>query len=221
MKRKIQAVLIALVLGGASAGTFSTHLLANDAGLYDAPIPADKSLVRFLNVKLKNGVSLDFSGQKFDVDPVALSNYRLIGNGSYKISDDASSTEATLEPGKFYTVAVGADGAGQKGIVVIPDKEVENPSKSALSFYNFSTKPANLSLRLNGDSKVLFKNLAPAAMASKELPVIDIGLEVSEGDRKVTELAKVSLTAKDRQNVVVVETPNGPAGFLAATGIDR
>lgn len=191
---------------------------AGDGGLYDAPIPADKSLVRFVNVKLKSGVALDFSGQQFAVEPVALSNYRIVGNGTYTITDGQASAQAKLEPGKYYTVAVGVD---QGGIVVIADKAVENPSKSALSIYNFSSAPANLALRLNGDSKVLFKDVVPGAMASKELPVIDIGLEVTEGDKKITEVEKVSLTAKQRQNVVVVDTANGPVGFIIPTGIDQ
>jgi hypothetical protein len=217
MKSYFRAICVALAL--AIVSTFSTQILANDAGLYDAPIPADKSMVRFLNAKLKSGISLDFSGQKYDLDAVILSNYRIIGNGTYTISEGSAKTEAKFEPGKFYTVAVGIDAAG--GIVVIQDKDVENPSKSSLTFYNFSAGPANLSLRLNGDSKILFKDLVPSGMASKELPVIDIGLEVSGGGKQMAELDKVSLTAKDRQNVVVIDTPNGPAGFLAATGIDR
>ena len=196
-------------------------VLANDAGLYDAPIPADKSLVRFVNVKMKQGLTLDFSGQKFDVDPVALSGYRILSNGAYKISDGKASVDANLEPGKFYTIAVGANAGGQEGIVVISDNSVENPSKSSLSLYNFSAAPADLSLRLKGQSKVLFDDVAPGAMASKELPVIDIGLEVSEGDKKFTELDNVSLTAKQRQNVVVVDTPNGPTSFLVPTGIEQ
>ncbi|MDF0700408.1 alginate O-acetyltransferase AlgF [Rhizobium sp. MC63] len=220
MSSKTRTINVAFGLW-AAFGTFPTLVLANDAGLYDAPIPADKSLVRFLNVKLKSGVNLDFSGQKFEVDAAVLSNYRMIGNGSYKVSDGSTSAEANLEPGKYYTIAVGADAAGQNGIVVIADKGVENPSKSALSFYNFSMNPADLSLRLNGDTKVLFKDLSPAAMATKELPVIDIGLEVSEGGSKIAEVEKISLTAKGRQNVVVIDTANGPAGFVAATGIER
>ncbi|MBB2820013.1 UNVERIFIED_ORG: hypothetical protein GGD59_003276 [Rhizobium esperanzae] len=214
-----KALCVAAVMS-ATGAAFTTPIFANDAALYDAPIPADKSLVRFLNVKLKSGVSLDFSGQKFEVAPVVLSNYRLLANGAYKISDGTTFAEGTFEPGRFYTVAIGVDTDSEQGIVVISDKAVENPSKSALTFYNFSTRSANLSLRLNGDSKVLFKDLAPAAMASKELPAVDIGLEVSEGDTKVS-VEKVSLTAKDRQNFIVIDTPNGPAGFLTATAIDR
>ena len=193
-------------------------VLSNDAALYDAPIPADRSLVRFLNVKLKSGVSVEFSGQQFEIDQAALSNYRIVGNGTFTITDGTASTEAKFEPGKFYTVAVGAS---QGGIVVIPDNDVENPSRSAISFYNFSSAPANLALRLNGDSKVLFKDLVPGAMASKELPVIDIGLEVTEGNKTVTEIEKVSLTARERQNVIVVDTANGPVGFVIPTGIDQ
>lgn len=214
MKNKYLTVRAAIALF-AGLGAMPLNALA-DAGLYDAPIPADKSLVRFVNVKLKSGVALDFSGQKFDLEPVALSNYRLIGNGAYTISDGQASASATLEPGKYYTVAVGGE-----GIVVIADKEVENPSKSALTFYNFSSAPADLALKLNGQSKELFTHVAPSTMASKELPVIDIGLAVTEGDKMVTEVEKVSLTAKERQNVVVVDTPNGPASYLIATGIDQ
>ncbi len=191
---------------------------AGDDGLYDAPIPSDKSLIRFINAELKPNVVVEFSGQKFQIDQAALSNYRIVGNGTYTITDGTASAEAKFEPGKFYTVAVGAS---QVGIVVIPDNDVENPSRSALSFYNFSSAPANLALRLNGDSKVLFKDLVPGAMASKELPVIDIGLEVTEGDKKVIDIEKVSFTAKQRQNVIVVDTANGPAGFVIPTGIDQ
>lgn len=214
MKNNYLALRVAIAFSaGLSAMPFNA--LA-DAGLYDAPIPADKSLVRFVNVKLKSGVALDFSGQKFDLEPVALSNYKLIGNGAYTITDGQASATATLEPGKYYTVAAGGD-----SIVVIADKEVENPSKSALTLYNFSSAPADLALKLNGQSKELFADVAPSTMASKELPVIDIGFAVSEGDKTVSEVEKVSLTAKERQNVVVVDTPNGPASYLIATGIDQ
>jgi len=220
MRKKFRAIPVALAMA-AAVGAFPLQVSANDAGLYDAPIPADKSLVRFLNVKLKGGVSLDISGRKFDVEAVVLSNYQIVDTGPFTISDGAASTDAKLEAGKFYTIAIGAEAIAGKSIVVIDDKAVENPSKSALSFYNFSTQAADLSLLLNGDSKVLFKDVPPAGAASKELPAIDIGLEVSGGDKKVTEVQNVSLTAKDRQNVVVVSTPNGPSGFLTATGIDR
>jgi hypothetical protein len=201
-----------------ATGIFTVPVQAfADAGLYDAPIPVDKSLIRFVNVKLRSGVTLDFSGQKFSVEPVALSNYKMIGNGTYDLSDGQTSAKAAFQPGKFYTIAVGA----AEGLVVIQDKDVENPSKSSLSIYNFSSTPTDLALRLKGESKALFKDVAPASMASKELPVIDIGLSISKGEKTVKDVDKVSLTAKERQNVVVVDSQNGPVSYVISTGIDK
>ncbi|CTQ56359.1 Alginate O-acetyl transferase AlgF [Roseibium album] len=197
-----------------------TSVTADDA-LYEAPIPADKSLVRFVNAKLKNGIVLDFSGQKFGVDGKALSAYHIIQNGDYVIGDGLSAVNVKLESGKFYTVAVGAEIADGVSIVVIEDKAVENPSKSALSFYNYARQPVDLALVLKGDTRTLFKDAAPGSMASRELPAIDIGLQVQNGTGVIFETDSVSLTADKRQNVVVLETAAGVGAYLVATELNK
>ncbi|WP_269582916.1 alginate O-acetyltransferase AlgF [Roseibium sp. Sym1] len=217
MLSKLSTLAAAIFVTLVGASTWS---VAEDA-LYEAPIPADKSLVRFVNAKLKNGLVVDFSGQKFSVDGKALTAYHIIQNGSYSIGDGITTTDAVLEPGKFYTVAVGAENAGGAPILVIEDKAVDNPSKSALTFYNFASQPADLALALKGDKRTLFEAVAPGGMSSKELPAIDIGLLASSDGEQVLEVESVSLTADKRQNVVVLETSGGITAYLAATELDK
>ncbi|MEJ8476685.1 hypothetical protein [Roseibium algae] len=217
MLSKLLALVAVFVL--MVAGT-SSSVIAEDA-LYEAPIPADKSLVRFVNAKLKNGLVVDFSGQKFSVDGKALSAYNIIQNGSYTIADGISSKDAVLEPGKFYTVAVGAEIDSEPTIIVIEDKAVDNPSKSALTFYNFASKPADLALALKGDTRKLFEGVAPGSMSSRELPAIDIGLLASVNDQPVFEAEAISLAADKRQNVVVLETSVGVKAYLAMTALSK
>lgn len=200
---------------------FGTAARADEASLYDAPIPADKALVRFLNVKLKFGTQIDMSGQAFSLGSLVLSPYSIVQNGSYVITEGEAEKEFTFEPGNFYTVAVGFEHEGSESIVVLNDKEVENPSKSLLTFYNFSQGEADLSLKLKGDKRVLFKAVQPGEMNSKELPVIDIGLEASVEGKPAGDYEAVALTADKPRNVVVVENSSGVSAHLLTTEISK
>ncbi len=219
MKKSLLSLLCAPLLFAWALAISGTAY--SDAALYDAPIPADKSLVRFVNAKLDSDASVDFSSTSYRVGSEALSGYHIIQNGTYDISDGSSSVQATLEPGKFYTVAIGVELDTPQTVLVIKDKDVKNPSKSALSFYNFSGTAADLALRLNEDTRTLFSGIEPGSMDSRELPAVDIGLVVTAGGAEVLSADSVTLAADKRQNVLVLHISGAPAAYVIETKLEK
>lgn len=190
-------------------------------GLYEAPIPADKSLIRFINARLSFETELTLSDVQIDVEPEALSPYQIIDNGAYTLRFNDNEMTADFAAGAFYTIALDAASQADTSIVVIEDILPENPSRSALTFYNFSDAPASLYLELKGDERALFEQIAPGSMVTKALPPIELGVIVRVGDTVVLKEQAVAFTADQHRNVVVLSNTGETLGYITATQIDK
>lgn len=190
-------------------------------GLYEAPIPADKSLIRFINAKLTFDAQITLTDVDIAVEAEALSPYQIIDNGAYRLRFNDQEIGADFKAGAFYTIALDSGSKAEAPLVVIEDTPPENPSRSSLTFYNFSDGPASLSLQLKGDERALFEAVAPGSTATKELPAIELGLIVRAADRVIMEAPAVTFTSDLHHNVVVLSNTGETVGYMTTTEIAK
>jgi len=108
--------------------------LAQDDGLYDAPVDPNSAFVRVLapgaSLAVVNGTSLDSLNQ-------GLSPYVNVQPGDIAVTAGEAAGSVTATPGAYYTYAWNAQGEP----VVLEDQAASDPSKAIVYFYNFSDKP--------------------------------------------------------------------------------
>jgi alginate O-acetyltransferase complex protein AlgF len=109
--------------------------LAQDDGLYDAPVDPNSAFVRVLvpgaAVAVVNGTTVD---QVKD----GLSAYVTVAPGDIQVSAGDFTGSVTAVPGAYYTYASTADGQP----LVLTDQPASDPSKATVYFYNLSDKPS-------------------------------------------------------------------------------
>jgi hypothetical protein len=210
---------IALVMGLFSLGAASA--VAGDDALYDAPIPADKSLVRFLNAQQAPGTSVVLNGQTYTLDADVLSKYKIIAGGTSKVSAQNAEITADFQPKKFYTVVIGATSAGLQPITVLEDSIAKNRSGSSLTFYNLTAGSADLAVKLKGKSKNVFSKVTQGTQAFREIVPIDLGVDVIVDGKVAKSFEKVSLSASDRQSVIATSVGNEVRAFVVSNSIEE
>jgi len=109
--------------------------LAQDDGLYDAPIDPNSAFVRVLvpgtAVAVVNGTTVD---QVTD----GLSAYVNVAPGDIQVSAGDFAGSVTATPGAYYTYASTATGEP----LLLTDQPASDPSKAMVYFYNLSDKPS-------------------------------------------------------------------------------
>jgi alginate O-acetyltransferase complex protein AlgF len=109
--------------------------LAQDDGLYDAPIDPNSAFVRVLvpgaAVAVVNGTTVD------DVTD-GLSAYVNVAPGDIQVSAGDFAGSVTAAPGAYYTYA--STSAGEP--LLLTDQPASDPSKATVYFYNLSDKPS-------------------------------------------------------------------------------
>lgn len=200
---------------------FTAPARAGDDALYEAPIPADKSLVRFLNAKQAPGMTVTINGQPFEVETDVLSAYKIVSGGEATIDGANSNLKFSFEPKKFYTVVVDGAASGLQPIAVLEDKVAQNRSGSSLSFYNMTAGAADLALKLKGKSKNVFSGVKQGEQAFREIIPVDIGIDVVVDGKVAKSFDSVKLSATDRQSVVAILVGKEVRAFVVPNGIEN
>jgi hypothetical protein len=132
MKRSF-SLLSALMAVSLAASPFAA--VAQDDGLYDAPVDPNSAFVRVLapgeSLAVVNGTSLD---ELTD----GLSAYVNVQPGDIAVTAGEAEGTVTASPGGYYTYAFDVDGTP----TLLEDQAASDPSKAVVYFYNFSDKPA-------------------------------------------------------------------------------
>jgi len=112
----------------------ATPALAQDDGLYDAPVDPNSAFVRVLvpgaAVAVVNGTTVDNMTD-------GLSAYVNVAPGDIQVSAGDFAGSVTATPGAYYTYASTA--AGEP--LLLTDQPASDPSKATVYFYNLSDKP--------------------------------------------------------------------------------
>lgn len=216
--RQILKYLIVLCLTVPFAGRAA--LCADDA-LYDAPIPAGSSFVRFLNRSIPAGEVVTMSGESFTLTADVMSPYRLITGADFDISFGGATEKQTIVAGKFYTIALGREENGLKPIIFMEDKTPENPEKAALYVYNFSDKPIDVNARVNGSSKTAFSAVPSGTSAFREVKPIDLGLDVVVSGAVLYSFEDISLTTTDSGSLIAFSSGDTTKATWVKNSIER
>lgn len=217
MKNVIRLITSLLLIGL----WFSASARAGDDALYDAPIPADKSLVRFLNAKQAPGLTVTINGQPYEVETDVLSDYKIVSGGEATVDGVNSTAKFKFEPKKFYTIVVDGAASGLQPLAVLEDKIAQNRSGSSLTFYNMTASSADLALKLKGKSKNVFAGVKQGGQAFREIIPVDIGIDVLVDGKVAKSFEGVKLSATERQSVVAILVGKEVRAFVVPNSIEN
>lgn len=174
---------------------------ADEAALYAPTPPADSAFVRVINASTSDDLNITLSGS----EPVAseearVSSYSVLKEGAHTLALGDAENTLDLEAGNYYTVAITADGTHK----VIKDIFVEDPTKAALHFYNFSTETVSLTSPSYGAT--IFENIESNDGTARDINAVTFDLAITNTDGDVVqELPEVSLKRRQGTSIVVID----------------
>ncbi len=178
------------------AVTVALPALAQDGGLYeDVPDP-NASFVRVVAANLTNAVIQNTS---FTDMSSGVSGYVVVNEpGEVSITAGVDETTVTVEPGKYYSFVVGADGTG----TLVAEDISSSPAQAVVTVFNLSDKPM-VDLFVPAASAVAVKGVGINTSASVALKApLTLDFEVREGDAALASLPAVDL--QRRAGVAIV-----------------
>jgi alginate O-acetyltransferase complex protein AlgF len=184
--------------------------IAQDDGLYDAPVDPNSAFVRVLvpgaAVAVVNGTTIDdMTG--------GLSAYVNVQPGDIQVSAGDVAGSVTAVPGAYYTYATGA--AGEP--VLLTDLPATDPSKATVYFYNLSDM-AVVDLFVPSAKVKAIEGVAGDAAKSVALKApLTLDFEVQAEGATVAKVAALDL--KRRGGVSIVFT--GSDGSYSATAVEN
>lgn len=199
-----------MTLAAAMLLSSATFALAQDDGLYDAPVDPNSSFVRVLvpgsAVAVVNGTTVDNVTD-------GLSAYVNVQPGDIPVSAGDVSGSVTAEPGTYYTYAWSVEGEP----LVLQDSPATDPSKATVYFYNLSDL-ASVDLFVPTAKVKAIEAIAGDTAKSVALKApLTLDFEVQADGQPVATVA--SLDLKRRGGVSIVFT--GSNGSYTATAVEN
>ena len=184
--------------------------LAQDDGLYDAPVDPNSAFVRVLvpgaAVAVVNGTTVDNMTD-------GLSAYVNVAPGDIQVSAGDFAGSVTATPGAYYTYASTA--AGEP--LLLTDQPASDPSKATVYFYNLSDKPL-VDLFVPSAKVKAIEGVAGNTAKSVALKApLTLDFEVQADGATVATVAGLEL--KRRGGVSIVFT--GTGGAYTATAVEN
>jgi alginate O-acetyltransferase complex protein AlgF len=201
---KLVTLAAAMLLGVTSVA------LAQDDGLYDAPVDPNSAFVRVLvpgaAVAVVNGTTID------DITD-GLSAYVNVQPGDIPVSAGDVSGSVTASPGTYYTYAWSVEGEP----LVLEDSPSSDPSKATVYFYNLSDL-ASVDLFVPTAKVKAIEAIAGDSTKSVALKApLTLDFEVQADGQPVATVAALDL--KRRGGVTIVFT--GSNGAYSATAVEN
>jgi hypothetical protein len=178
------------------AVTVALPAFAQDGGLYeDVPDP-NASFVRVVAANLTNAV---VQSTAFDDMSTGVSGYVVVNEpGEISITAGVDETKVTVEPGKYYSFVVGADGTK----TLVPENISSSPAQAVVTVFNLSDLPT-VDLFVPAASAVAVKGVAVNSSSSVALKApLTLDFEVRDGETVLASLAAVDL--QRRAGVAIV-----------------
>ena len=181
------AVFIALVAAAAT-------VQAQDAGLYGRATDPNASFVRVVAFEQQTATI----GGKPVSPSQGISPYVNVDPGSVSVSFGGTNATLTVEPGKYYTMTIGADGKR-----VFSDSVKSDPAKAQLYLYNLSDI-TNVDLFVPAAKALALKSVA--AGQSKDVALkapLSLAFEVQKDGATVASIAPIDLKRKAGYSIVI------------------
>jgi Alginate O-acetyl transferase AlgF len=177
---------------------FALPASANDAALYDAPPPPNSAFVRLIDARGTTGLEASLGEKAVTLSQSAVSGYTIAPAGILNVVAGDVGGEVTIEAGKFYTIALFANGSPAP--LLLEDKVIGNPAKSGVYLYNFSAEHATL---FAPKQKVaVIENIAAASSGFREINAVTLDLDIKAG-AVATSLKDIALKRREGTSIVL------------------
>ncbi|MBO6792242.1 MAG: alginate O-acetyltransferase AlgF [Dinoroseobacter sp.] len=165
---------MSVVLGSLFA-IIANASMADESGLYDAPLADDAAFVRFVGFE---GAELPFV---FDQPQPA----GLLSEGQYGVISADATPDA--DPGQYYTVIPKADGTPE----ILTEPARTSTAKVSLQLLNLTDGP--LSLKLADGSTAIVEGVAPGAIGAREVNPVKVPVQVFAGEKGLGDAVELLL----------------------------
>jgi hypothetical protein len=178
------------------AVTVGLPAFAQDGGLYeDVPDPN----ASFVRVVANNLTSAVIQNTALNDMPAGVSGYVVVNEpGEISITAGIDESKVKVEPGKFYSFVVGADGTK----TLVPENTSSSPAQAVVTVFNLSDKPT-VDLFVPAASAVAVKGVGVNSSSSVALKApLTLDFEIRDGDTVLASLSAVDL--QRRAGVAIV-----------------
>lgn len=191
---------MAIILKAPSAAVFiavfaaAVAAQAQDAGLYGRAVDPNASFVRVVAFEQQTAMI----GGKPVSPSQGVSPYVNVDPGAVSVSSGGTNATLNVEPGKYYTMTMGADGER-----VFSDSVKSDPAKAQLYLYNLSDIP-NVDLFVPAAKAVALKGVA--AGQSKDVALkapLSLAFEVQKDGYTVASVDAIDLKRKAGYSIVI------------------
>jgi alginate O-acetyltransferase complex protein AlgF len=187
-----------------------TPAAADDAALYGPEAPPGSAFIRVLNASGQAELSAQAGGVAIDEVPAwSVSDFEYLPPGAITVSAGDASTQATLQPSRFYTAVV-----DDHGVRLLDNEGYDNKLKALIILYNL-TDGSDLSLRTTDGSTTIVDAVDSYAHGSRQVNAARARLAVFAGDQSVAETQTLNLSRGKAFSVFAVGPSNAPRLILA------
>ncbi len=210
--RAFAALLLAACTLGLAGTAMPSPAKAQDAGLYDAPIPADAGFVRVVAADGRAGATVVIDERTLATGADGVSPYAIFKAGRYP----AGGVELAVAAGSFNTLVLGADGR----LAVLSDEPLASPKASGIHVYNLSALPA-VTLFAPEFGRAVVEDVAPGTTKGRAFGEGALVLEVRAGDRSLATFPKRGINRRQAVSVIVTGTAEAPRAVLVDNTVVR
>lgn len=205
-----RSTLTLAAVAALALGSVSLPVLAQDDGLYDAPVDPNSAFVRVLvpgaAVAVVNGTTVD------DLDG-GLSAYVNVEPGDIQVSAGDLSGAVSATPGAYYTYAWSVEGEP----LVLSDQPASDPSKATVYFYNLSDK-ASVDLFVPSANVKAIEAVEGDSTKSVALKApLTLDFDVQADGQSIAQVAAVDLKRRGGVSIVL----SGSNGNYTATAVEN
>jgi alginate O-acetyltransferase complex protein AlgF len=178
----------------------SSIVFAQDQGLYAPAPPADAAFVRVVHaLESAPAVAVLVGDASFgDLAFGQASPYHVVIQGARVLSAGDIKQDLTVVAGKFYTLAITAN-----GVAILEDANSTNRAKALLSLYNLSDL-ATVDLKTADGKTEVLAGVTPGGQKSIEVNGITVDLAALSGGAEIQAFAGVKLERGAAYSVFVL-----------------
>ncbi|MFM9860895.1 alginate O-acetyltransferase AlgF [Pseudoxanthobacter sp. M-2] len=210
--RALATICLAALALGVVAIAIPVASRAQDAGLYDAPIPADAGFIRVVAADGRAGATVEIDDRMLATGADGVSPYAIFKAGRYP----AGGTELAVAAGSFTTLVLGADGR----LAVLSDEPLASPKASGIHVYNLSAVPA-VTLFAPEFGRTVVEDVASGTTKGRAFGEGALVLEVRAGDRSIATFPKRGINRRQAVSVIVTGTAEAPRAVLVDNTVVR
>lgn len=208
----LTTTFIAALALGVVAIAIPAPTRAQDAGLYDAPIPADAGFIRIVAADGRAGATVEIDDRTLATGGDGVSPYAIFKAGRYP----AGGTELSVAAGSFTTLVLGAD----ERLSVLSDEPLASPKASGIHVYNLSPLPS-VTLFAPEFGRAVVEDVASGTTKGRAFGEGALVLELRAGDRSLATFPKRGINRRQAVSVIVTGSAEAPRAVLVDNTVVR